>query len=1025
MDALIAAETCEPTVLEKEWGERLTIPIYAFDDSGEELTRRGTCTWEPMLLLKRKMLDDHVLYKVSRDVVIHASCDEWATAGVAKKDEVLVACGPPTLIQDTYYMIPLEGGGAVERMHVVPAAPRDLQLNPDLAVTYTDVGKKRRRVDFFKLCCKFLCWWAAHFPAGTEGGDFSDWHKSTGGQVQCVDDYSWAQWDMYSKYRQGHYAHAQDMLPDIEEMERSCGGHHAALLHALLFLPEVPDVQIPGGSFPGVDDLRTFNSFVHSPAGDGAITQSHSAFNQRVFAYLLGTDVGGIVDKVRHRRREMEARAGAGADDIDHDHEDVDGFEPCVGRSLPRGGFKFITQRCESSDGDASVELRDAASPSPALVASLSPGPLPAPTGEYEAAQLALYVRVRQGHYCSTGDRFARAVERLRREHGEPDAQYLREFLLMRPQPAMVVQSVSPRPLDGRSPVSRPPSPLFLHDSDARRHLRRRAAEGMVNAALGRRMMMDAAPLQFAGPPPDDAGATLFEPCVGERLPAPGISFDVRASDVFAERAPTPAGGLAGGLGIDSWESIESHKQMAQTLRQRARVGGLLPGGMQPPGAGPARRPAPMSPFSAELEAQIMGAEVPPTPSRLAGARGDQPPPSQTGEGADSLDIEAELSHLMDVDQAPTLCPTAVERSFGRPPFQGHCASTCLWTAAGIPAAQHRFHASESGAVEVASICYEPEAGVQQFSWGASGGRDLGAFDFAARSYAVVKCQGERFLRGILTHPAKLGEAGGHAGLASGAPVEFAGEIKIDADGRLLAWNLLSETYDIPHEYAEQSGLPMDLYWRCYNAGEHASMGSPPASARVRALRGGNYLIRHVASLGPDDGDDETGHPRKRAKPADPLDRWEAKEYAEFQQIGDGIDVEEEVEKQPEAMMDITKAFLERLEQEVKGWATQPSQPLYDALVVVGLHVVMNIQWDPYSDLLVARLAASILFHKIMARPDAVYYYSNGAYSRVQELPPACITSIGETLIRAQCAFQTMAAERVAPARTWESVSLS
>ena len=234
MDALIAAETCEPTVLEKKWGERLTIPIYAFDDSGEELTRRGTCTWEPMTLLKRKMLDDHVLYKVSRDVVIHASCDEWATAGVAKKDEVLVACGPPTLIQDTYYMIPLEGGGAVERMHVVPAAPRDLQLNPDLAVTYTDVGKKRRRVDFFKLCCKFLCWWAAHFPAGTEGGDFSDWHKSTGGQVQCVDDYSWAQWDMYSKYRQGHYAHAQDMLPDIEEIERSCGGHHAALLHALL-----------------------------------------------------------------------------------------------------------------------------------------------------------------------------------------------------------------------------------------------------------------------------------------------------------------------------------------------------------------------------------------------------------------------------------------------------------------------------------------------------------------------------------------------------------------------------------------------------------------------------------------------------------------------------------------------------------------------------------------------------------------------------------------------------------------------
>eukprot|EP00959_Pyramimonas_sp_CCMP1952_P143862 3011848-Pyramimonas_sp.AAC.1 len=82
----------------------------------------------------------------------------------------------------------------------------------------------------------------------------------------------------------------------------------------------------------------------------------------------------------------------------------------------------------------------------------------------------------------------------------------------------------------------------------------------------------------------------------------------------------------------------------------------------------------------------------------------------------------------------------------------------------------------------------------------------------------------------------------------------------------------------------------------------------------------------------------------------------------------------------------------------------------------------MNIQWDPFSDLIVARLAASILDHKIVAHPDAVCSYSNGAYSRLQELPPGCITYIGETLIRAQCIFQSMAAELAAPARTGEGV---
>eukprot|EP00959_Pyramimonas_sp_CCMP1952_P364747 7638316-Pyramimonas_sp.AAC.1 len=63
----------------------------------------------------------------------------------------------------------------------------------------------------------------------------------------------------------------------------------------------------------------------------------------------------------------------------------------------------------------------------------------------------------------------------------------------------------------------------------------------------------------------------------------------------------------------------------------------------------------------------------------------------------------------------------------------------------------------------------------------------------------------------------------------------------------------------------------------------------------------------------------------------------------------------------------------------------------------------MNSQWDPYSDIMVARLAASILFHKIQEQPDAVYHYSNGAYTRLQELPPSCIASTGEALIRAQC----------------------
>eukprot|EP00959_Pyramimonas_sp_CCMP1952_P241126 5039261-Pyramimonas_sp.AAC.1 len=53
--------------------------------------------WQPRMLRKPEVLHDHLLYKVVRDVIVYASCDEWAITGVAAKDAILIATGPPTL----------------------------------------------------------------------------------------------------------------------------------------------------------------------------------------------------------------------------------------------------------------------------------------------------------------------------------------------------------------------------------------------------------------------------------------------------------------------------------------------------------------------------------------------------------------------------------------------------------------------------------------------------------------------------------------------------------------------------------------------------------------------------------------------------------------------------------------------------------------------------------------------------------------------------------------------------------------
>lgn len=80
--------------------------------------------------------------------------------------------------------------------------------------------------------------------------------------------------------------------------------------------------------------------------------------------------------------------------------------------------------------------------------------------------------------------------------------------------------------------------------------------------------------------------------------------------------------------------------------------------------------------------------------------------------------------------------------------------------------------------------------------------------------YAVVKCMGEDFLRMLDVQPTDLGEACGHAGLASEKPVLFAGEVELNDSMELTAWTNVSGTYQIPQASALQSGLPPDLFWR-------------------------------------------------------------------------------------------------------------------------------------------------------------------------------------------------------------------
>ena len=95
-------EDAEPTYLEKEWGERLTVPYYAIDDS--DTHKYGSCLWTPSLPFH------HLFWCPLYDVCVYDNCDSWVVKTVALAGEVLVADGPPVVV-DGFAMVPLEGGG--------------------------------------------------------------------------------------------------------------------------------------------------------------------------------------------------------------------------------------------------------------------------------------------------------------------------------------------------------------------------------------------------------------------------------------------------------------------------------------------------------------------------------------------------------------------------------------------------------------------------------------------------------------------------------------------------------------------------------------------------------------------------------------------------------------------------------------------------------------------------------------------------------------------------------------------------
>ena len=187
-----------------------------------------------------------------------------------------------------------------------------------------------------------------------------------------------------------------------------------------------------------------------------------------------------------------------------------------------------------------------------------------------------------------------------------------------------------------------------------------------------------------------------------------------------------------------------------------------------------------------------------------------------------------------------TLYPTVLARSHGDHPYTGVSPwpldATPPWRNAGVDVVRCFI---EQPSLRVKARAHRPPEGCELCHRGAEGGFEY-EVELAEGAYAVVRCANEALPRPIKTQPALLGRAGGHVTLACERPVLFAGEVQLDRNAKIIAWTLVSGTYQLPDSAAAQSTLPPSLLWRFIEATEVPKL---PEHAETLKLPGGHALL--------------------------------------------------------------------------------------------------------------------------------------------------------------------------------------
>ena len=136
------------------------------------------------------------------------------------------------------------------------------------------------------------------------------------------------------------------------------------------------------------------------------------------------------------------------------------------------------------------------------------------------------------------------------------------------------------------------------------------------------------------------------------------------------------------------------------------------------------------------------------------------------------------------------------------------------------------------------------------------------------------------------------------------------------------------------------------------------------------------------------------------------LDRWEPEKFRRMRSQP-SIVLEEEKEDEGENVAGCVSRVIDLMAQATEDWTVPLCQSTSLALRIVALCVVEPILWARDNDLLVTRVAA-LLLDDVVAHPDGVHRYRQGAYSRIEDIPNVCILKMESVIARAQIILNHM-----------------